>query len=730
LTRVAILGAGIAGLSSGWLLKQNKLDFFVLEKQPYIGGLARSFEWHGFHCDFAAHRLFTTDENVLQKLLSLVPMGRHIRRSQIYLHGNWMSDPLDTIELIARLPVREKIGIIWDYLARPKNLKDTNFENFVLRRYGKSLYRLFFQPYTEKLFGIRGEEISVLWARQKVRLASPMDHFKENSKTKFQYFYYPVHGGYGTISEKLHRDIQEHVKLEAQVTKLEADADRISAIRYIQDGVEHHEPVDFVVSTLPLSLTCRMLGHKPELSFQKVDAVYLWINRPLVSENHWHYFTDSDVSVNRLVEFKNMSAVDTPEDTTVICAEVTQYHPDVAQKVIDDLTRIKLVKKDEILDSLVVRENFAYPVYNQEYDDVLKDAQNQVERYKNLYLVGRNAEFRHREVDDNFAAAIEVTNAILKASRREPMPTEILPEQQPTNPLVYVVILTYNHYEVTQECLASVLQMQYSPYKVILVDNGSSDDTVHNVRNEFPGVEVIENGQNLGVPAGYNIGFQRALNSGADFILMLNNDTVVPPDILDKLLEISEQHPNAGILMPKVLYYGSHDRVWSSGGVHRSFPPAILMTRKGRAPVDLIETIEYAPSCGLLIHRKAFEKAGLFDPGYFFLFDDWDFSERVRAHGLDILYVPSAHMWHKVSTTTKGPQSPLFWRTYGASIIRFYRRHGKESGWLWSFAHVGYIIVREFVVKRNWKYWPEFRKGMQEGLQKPLSGIPTITDQI
>lgn len=75
MTRVVILGAGIAGLSSGWLLKQHGIDFVILEKSPYIGGLARSFKWHGFNCDFAAHRFFTRNEDTLYKLLNLVPMG-------------------------------------------------------------------------------------------------------------------------------------------------------------------------------------------------------------------------------------------------------------------------------------------------------------------------------------------------------------------------------------------------------------------------------------------------------------------------------------------------------------------------------------------------------------------------------------------------------------------------------------------------------------------------------
>src|SRR5512141_1867103 len=99
MAQVAILGGGIAGLASGWLLQKQGIDFVLLEKQPYTGGLARSFEWGGFSCDFAAHRFFTSNEEVLQQMLNLVPMARQIRRSRIYLNGQWMRDPLDVLEL-------------------------------------------------------------------------------------------------------------------------------------------------------------------------------------------------------------------------------------------------------------------------------------------------------------------------------------------------------------------------------------------------------------------------------------------------------------------------------------------------------------------------------------------------------------------------------------------------------------------------------------------------------
>jgi protoporphyrinogen oxidase/GT2 family glycosyltransferase len=727
--KIAILGAGIAGLSSGWLLKQRGIEFKVFEKQSNVGGLARSFVWNGFYCDFAAHRLFTTDENVLHELLKLVPMGRHVRRSKIYLRGHWLRDPLDVLELSTRLSVSERIKILWAYLLRPKNLTEDCFESYVLRRYGKGLYEYFFRPYTEKLFGIPGSEISVLWAQQKVRLANPLDLLHENTKNKFQYFYYPTHKGYGAIAEALYTDIREQVYCNLTVNGIEAKGDRISAIRYIQDGQNVREEFDAVISTLPLTITGQMLGYHFPLEYNKVDTVYLHINRPLLSDYHWIYFIDDSIAINRMVEFKNMSSLDTPAMTTVVCAEVTQEHENLVEKVIGDLVGAGLLQRNDVLDSLVVREEFAYPVYNRTYNEVLGSAQENLGQYSNLFMIGRAAEFRHREVDDNFAAAVQRIPEIITALEgREPSLEPVVREKQlekekTMEPLVIAIILAWNNYPDTQECLQTLRSSDYPNLQTILVDNGSEDSTPLHVREEFPDVTVIENGRNLGVPAGYNIGFIQALKTGAEYILMLNNDVTVPPDMVTALVKIAEVDSETGIVMPKVLYYGSNSDIWSSGGKYRAFPPAILMTDKSPAAANKLRMIEYAPSCGLLIHRRAFERAGLFDPGYLFLFDDWDFSQRVRANGLKIWYTPTTHMWHKVSRTTKGPSSPKFWHTMASSSIRYYRRHSRFL-WLSIPFHIGYLIAREFVWKRNWAYWPDFWEGVLEGLQKPLGPYP------
>jgi GT2 family glycosyltransferase/protoporphyrinogen oxidase len=729
--RVGILGGGIAGLSAGWLLARQGVDVTVFERQSYTGGLARSFTWHGFSCDFAAHRLFCDNESVLQQLLALVPMGRHVRRSQIRLGGKWLHDPVNILELLVRFYPETSAKIIATYLTRPRSGPIDSFDRYVLHRYGSELNELFFKGYTERMFGLSTDQIALEWAIRKVRIAGPLDALRASSKKKFNYFYYPIRGGYGSIANRLADEIADRIKLQTSVIALVSDERGIAGITYVRDGVTYHEQFDHVISTLPLPILGRMLGHEFPLTFQKVEAVYLLVDRPYVSDNHWIYFMDRHSTINRMVEFKNMSSVDCPPNQSVVCAEVTGEHEDVVARVIGDVVRSGLVSPEEIRDTLVVREPFSYPVYDTRYVATVAAARSALSRYPNLHLLGRAAEFEHKEVDDNFASAVELVEKIAGGEKISvsQVPLSATPAESKSAPLVYVVILCLNNVADTVECLESVMKLTGENVRTIVVDNGSTDDTPRIVREQFPTVEVIETGRNLGVPRGYNVGFAAALDAGADYVLMLNNDTVVAPELLKQLLDAAERDPNLGIAMPKVMYHAQPDLIWSAGARYRRFPPAIVFIGRDQgdaAVAEQLRSLEFAPSCGLLISRKAFERAGLFDPGYLFYYDDWDFSERVRTSGLAITLVPSAKMWHKVSRTTRR-QSNLFWRTWGESTVRYYRRHGRPA--LLSVPiHVGYIALRE-LVKGNGRSLGQFIAGARSGLAKPLGPLPTIADK-
>ena len=152
--KFGVLGAGPAGLFAAWLLRQRGAEVTVFEAAAKPGGITRSFLWQGFTCDLGAHRLFASDEAVLRSLLSLVPMGRHTRRSQIYMHGKWLRDPVNVLDLLYNYFPVTTARIIQSYLVRPRCASHVSFDDYVESRFGKGLNAFFFRPYTEKMFNL------------------------------------------------------------------------------------------------------------------------------------------------------------------------------------------------------------------------------------------------------------------------------------------------------------------------------------------------------------------------------------------------------------------------------------------------------------------------------------------------------------------------------------------------------------------------------------------------
>jgi protoporphyrinogen oxidase len=409
-----ILGAGAAGLSVAYFLRQSGIRAMVLEQGAIYGGLARSFQWHGFWCDFGAHRFYTDDMYLLGQVRKLVPLYQHQRRSKIYLLGTWLHDPLNLVEVLQQISPSEAVRVLSGYLWRNRQLPENSFEDYVLKRYGQHIYDICFRCYTERLFSLSGHQISVEWARRKVRLASPLDQLRAQRKKKFRSFYYPVEGGYGAIVSALYRYIHDQVIMHAKVTRLESDeTGLITAVGYEQEHTSQCVTADHIISTLPLTITARLLGLDVSLDYQKVDAVYLLLNRSYLTDNHWLYFMDGESVINRIVEFKHMSLMDPAPDRTVVCAEVTRHVDDPVAAVIENLERVGLLQKHEVLDTLTLHEPFAYPRYSREYPSLLKNIDQQLNRFRNLHILGRAAQFDHLEVDDVIGAAYVLVQQVL-----------------------------------------------------------------------------------------------------------------------------------------------------------------------------------------------------------------------------------------------------------------------------------------------------------------------------
>ncbi len=251
-------------------------------------------------------------------------------------------------------------------------------------------------------------------------------------------------------------------------------------------------------------------------------------------------------------------------------------------------------------------------------------------------------------------------------------------------PMIYVVTLTWNQREDTVDCLKSLNRITYPNYRLLLVDNASVDGTVKAVTDYFPEVEIIVNPRNLGFPGGFNVGLRHAFDQGAEYVFMINNDTFVEPSILDKLMAYADQ-PGVGMVAPKIYYADEPNRIWNVGGMRH--PWTWEMTDVGNRQLDrgqwegVIER-DYLVGCALLIKRSMLEDIGLFDTGYHpIYYEDVDLCVRARRADYRLLLVPSARMWHKVSASGGGADSPRERYLMARNSVRFFRKYIR--GWKW-----------------------------------------------
>ena len=278
------------------------------------------------------------------------------------------------------------------------------------------------------------------------------------------------------------------------------------------------------------------------------------------------------------------------------------------------------------------------------------------------------------------------------------------PSSPPTVPTVAVIILTWNGKELTLDCLRSFASVKTPNLRILVVDNGSTDDTVAAVRALGDGrVTIIENGANLGFAAGNNAGIRRALDHGdhgdhgADFILLLNNDTVVDPPFVDQLLAAMALESDIGIAGPKIYYSKPPDRIWFAGGevsLWRGTARHIGIRETDRGQYDAARDVDYVSGCALFARREVFDRVGMLDAGYRAYFEDADLCARAERAGFRVRYVPTARVWHRISASTGGQLSRRKIARKLISARRFFAAHAKPYHWITIPLFFGLDVVR------------------------------------
>jgi GT2 family glycosyltransferase len=244
----------------------------------------------------------------------------------------------------------------------------------------------------------------------------------------------------------------------------------------------------------------------------------------------------------------------------------------------------------------------------------------------------------------------------------------------------WLIVLSWNGREDTLACLRSLQAALDDDTAVVVVDNASDDGSAAAVREQFPDVDVVENERNLGFSGGNNVGIRHALEHGARWVVLVNNDAVLAPDAIVALRATARARPKAGILAGKLFFDEPRERIWFAGqrfwpaigysGRPRGYgrPDAPRYRRPGRT--------DRAAGAFMAVSREAIEAVGVLDDALFAYVEDVDWSLRARAAGFDVLFVPAAVARHRVSASTGGERASTHALYYGVrNTIAVCERH-------------------------------------------------------
>jgi hypothetical protein len=248
------------------------------------------------------------------------------------------------------------------------------------------------------------------------------------------------------------------------------------------------------------------------------------------------------------------------------------------------------------------------------------------------------------------------------------------------------IVLSWNGREDTLRCLESLTRIERPGLGIICVDNGSSDGSVEAVRGRFPHVELIEAGENLGYAGGNNLGLRRALERGARWVMLVNNDATVAPDVIEGFERAIARRPRAGILAGKVYFADRPDTIWFAGQRVSTLTGYSGRPRGYGRPdepryADVVAT-DRAVGALMAVSGQVLEVVGLLDEDLFAYVEDVDLALRVRSAGFEIVVAPEARAWHRVSASTGGAAASTHTLYYGVrNMVAVLERRRPLARW-------------------------------------------------
>lgn len=493
--KVIVIGAGPAGITAGYelLKKSSEYEVVILEETNEIGGISRTVRYHGNRMDIGGHRFFSKDQEVVKWWEEIMPhqgrkafddkvLGREVplikggpdpekedrvmltrhRVSRIYYKKKFFDYPVKmNASTIRNMGFLTTIQAGFSYLASVVHKrKEQSLEDFYINRFGRKLYSMFFEGYTEKLWGRHPREISADWGAQRVKGLSILAILKDMAGKVFpgkkdsrhvetsliEQFSYPKFGP-GQLWETAADEFVKmggEIRKGCKVTHITTEGNQVTSVTYVKDGEEVTLAGDIIISSMPLKDLVAGMNQVPGkvshiaagLPYRDFVTVGLLVHKlNLKNETKlrtlanivpdcWIYVQDAGVKLGRIQIFNNWSPylVKSPEDTVWIgleyfCSEGDSYW-NMSEKEwirlgVKELLKMGVIsKKEDVMDAHREKVKKAYPAYFDTYDQI-DDLIAYLNQFENLYCVGRNGQHRYNNMDHSMATSFEAVRNIL-----------------------------------------------------------------------------------------------------------------------------------------------------------------------------------------------------------------------------------------------------------------------------------------------------------------------------
>lgn len=449
LGREIILGAGPTGMGCAYTLAKAKQSFLVVEKDDAPGGLCRTLNFHSYLFDIGGHRFLSKSEEINQLWHDVMgdDMLQVRRLSRIYYRRRYFNYPLSFFNTFWNLGPMESFLCVASYL-RGKHFKpgdDNTFEGWIINRFGKRLYDIFFKTYTEKVWALACQDISADWAIQRIQglslrvaIQKMLLGMKENApKTLSEEFLYPRTGP-GEFYRRLRNLTQAlggRFVFGKNVTSIKHDGQKIVSVEIqdSQEGKDKELPVEYLFSSVPLPVLVRLLEPPPpkdiltcaqRLRFRSLLVVNIILDKEDVFPDQWIYVHSPEVRLGRIQNHKNWSpamVVDLKKTSLGLeyfCTEEDSLwnmnDMDLIDYAIEELEKIGIISRRHLISGFVVRRPHAYPVYSLDYQENVDIIRRYLDRFCNLQTMGRGGLFRYDNSDRTLLSGIYAARNFLE----------------------------------------------------------------------------------------------------------------------------------------------------------------------------------------------------------------------------------------------------------------------------------------------------------------------------